>query len=126
MSWSVPISVTPVEGFLTVLQGSEPSTFGGALKPEVVQQLQAAREAAQELLESGCLGSPSHVTATLSGHANDGHQKMPGFANDVVSVSIAVADPPTPIEGDIAAQQTRLSDEMAREPEGATSATLST
>lgn len=105
MSWSVRIPTTPVADFGEVVDAAEPDTFGGGLKHEVAEQLVAAREAAKALLASGAIGDPTHVAATLAGHANDDHQITEGYTNDHIDVSIYHVTPPTPIEVKLAEQQ---------------------
>lgn len=51
-------------------------------------QFEAALHAAQSVLASGAVGSTPVIVA-LSGHANPGHVKREGWANDTVTISIS-------------------------------------
>lgn len=59
--------------------------------PEQVEQVNAAKAAATELVKSGVVvNDPSQdVTISISGHANPGHKVTPGYGNDLVTVSIS-------------------------------------
>ena len=52
------------------------------------EQFEAALAAARTIVESGAVGE-SAVRVSLSGHANPGHAKRDGWANDTVTVSIS-------------------------------------
>jgi hypothetical protein len=97
MSWMVTIPATLRDQFLEKLQTTDPPGTNAEepMKHEIAEQLVAAREAAREILASGAIGIPDYVQATLSGHANDNHRSSAGWANDVVTVTISCATPPT-------------------------------
>lgn len=53
-------------------------------------QFDAALVAAVAIIQSGSVGSPSHTfSVAMSGHSNPGHGPREGFANDVVTVTVA-------------------------------------
>jgi hypothetical protein len=52
------------------------------------EQFEAALHAAQSVLASGAVGE-TPVFVTLAGHANPGHRKRDGWANDQISISIS-------------------------------------
>lgn len=51
------------------------------------EQFEAALHAAQSILASGAVGD-TPVSVTMSGHANPGHHKREGWANDQITISI--------------------------------------
>jgi exo-beta-1,3-glucanase (GH17 family) len=59
------------------------------LSDEAVEQIEAAADAAQMLVEvNGWPSEATHYNVTLSGHANPGHAPAQGYANDYVQVSV--------------------------------------
>ena len=92
MSWnSTPIKPTDMEhvmeaiGAAQVQAGTNPATI------EHEAQLAAAKQAALLLIASGALGDGADgrmFLVDLHGHANNGHQPTPGWANDAVSIQL--------------------------------------
>lgn len=92
MSWSVGLAEpAAAEDFDAAIDALEPPH---ELTQEGRAQLVAAREAAKALVHGGSIGDDGkRFYATLNGHANPGHEPAPGYANDLVSVSVRQADP---------------------------------
>lgn len=93
MSWGFSLKTrTSIEAF--------DSAFGGAadlyrsqgatpLASEAEEQVEAARQAARNIIESGVVGDDTtNISVSFSGHANPGHAPQPGWANDFVQVTI--------------------------------------
>lgn len=59
----------------------------GTDHPETNRQLEAARKAALQLVESGALGKRD-VEVTIVGHVNDNHEPKEGYVNDNVTITI--------------------------------------
>lgn len=57
--------------------------------PEREDQVAAAKKAVLALVKSGAVGDGEAFQVTLSGHANTDHKPAQGWANDVVTVSVA-------------------------------------
>lgn len=80
--------------------------FEGEAAPHVIEQIEAAKEAAKTLFASGAVGPVDdpeiayHVG--LSGHANPDHKPTPGYENDTLTVhviqagKVAVEEEPAP------------------------------
>ncbi len=89
MSWSVNATI----------QGGSPADELVALReaalsqnPECSDQFEAAKDATYMLVSSGAVGGPDkkyHVI--LAGHANPDHEPRPGWANDMITISISQA-----------------------------------
>jgi hypothetical protein len=58
---------------------------------QVREQMEIAADAATKLIRSGAIGGPEGKTfnVSVSGHANPGHEPAGGWANDMVTVSVA-------------------------------------
>jgi hypothetical protein len=66
-----------------------PSSGFGTEEAEAAEQVDAARTAAQAILDSGAIGDANRpVSIVLSGHANPGHVPRDGFANDTITVNV--------------------------------------
>ena len=95
MSWTVPCPSQTAESIeVSARSGYEryngPGGFAGddAERAAIDEQFDAALTAAQGILASGAVGHTA-CSVTLSGHANPGHEKRPGWANDTIVVSIS-------------------------------------
>jgi hypothetical protein len=66
--------------------------FEGEAAQYVIEQIEAAKQAAIELFNSGAIGAVDdpalHYHVTLSGHANADHVPTPGYDNDTLSVHV--------------------------------------
>ena len=91
MSWnSTPIEPSDGEHInaaidtAQLLTGTSPSTIVHE------EQFAAAKEAAKALIASGAVGPDDGrvFIVNLNGHGNTDHQPVPGWANDMVSVSV--------------------------------------
>lgn len=109
MSFSFTIPATPVAdfpaavdkavaGFEQLLAQSEHEN-----KTESLESVQAAIAAAQNILDSGVVGSGT-VSASISGHANPDHQPTAGWANDFVSITISCIEGSAPAPTEAAAE----------------------
>jgi hypothetical protein len=95
MSWS--ISYPDRASF--VADKGRPEYLQAPEEPEVTEQIVAARKAAELVIESGAVGRDVNVpgghkdfSVTIGGHANPGHEKTPGWANDAISIHITQQD----------------------------------
>jgi len=60
--------------------------------PECGDQFEAACNAAYAILASAAVGGQGKkFVVTMSGHSNPGHEPRPGWANDVITVSVTQA-----------------------------------
>jgi predicted amidohydrolase len=94
MSWSVNVPPTQVGQLEAVLDTLKPA---GQDFPEALEQLEAAKACLLAAVNSGALGAvtpETWVSGYMGGHANLKHEKTPGWANDFVSCTVQVADPP--------------------------------
>ncbi len=82
MTWSIaPTKVTRME----ILDIPAPSY--SEWTDEMEEQFEDAKYAARELAYS--VGRPDdQVVVSLSGHVNPGHQPRPGWANDMITVTV--------------------------------------
>lgn len=89
MSWSASGTITSKEGEPTKVEitGSPQSGHGG---PESQRALDAARTAAQRLIETGIVGE-GQFRVCLSGHSNPENKPAAGWSNDFVSITIGQA-----------------------------------
>lgn len=89
MSWSLSIPPTPAAEFAAAVDAAVTSP-AGPLAPSVGEQVAAAKAAAKALVAGGSLGDGSKTfAASLSGHANEGHQPTEGWANDCLTISLS-------------------------------------
>lgn len=89
MSWSTA-PVKPVD-FEHINEVIDAAMITGAQHEEHHEQFAAAKEAAKALIASGALGDGTDgrlFIVSLNGHANPGHQPTPGWANDMITVSV--------------------------------------
>jgi hypothetical protein len=91
MSWSAHTGPVTAGDLDEALESLEPSPQ--PLPPESVEQVDAAKYAAKQLVESGAVGSGGKrvFNVFLAGHANPGHEPRDGWSNDTVTVSISQA-----------------------------------
>lgn len=91
MSWSAtPVTAT----FADFPAAVAAATVSGVETPAtaVLEQLDAAKAAANAIFESGAVGDSTHTfIVSLNGHANTDHQPDPGWANDYITVSVTQA-----------------------------------
>lgn len=88
MSWyriASHVEAEAVEETFAAL-GPEPGSLSHAPE-ETGAQFRAAVAAAAALVASGALGA-GPFTVNVSGHANPGHEDMPGWATDCISVNV--------------------------------------
>lgn len=89
MSWnSTPIKPADGEHITAEIASAKCS---GMVSPEHEDQLRQAKAAAIAMIMSGALGDPLDgrvFTVSLHGHANEGHQPKPGWADDALSVYV--------------------------------------
>lgn len=58
--------------------------------PESSKQFEVAKEAVGNIVASGALGdSTVDYIFTLSGHANENHQPVAGWSNDLINISVS-------------------------------------
>lgn len=80
MSWSVEYTS----------QKNAEIQFYGDDTPEVNEAMKAAVDAVGTIVESGVLGDPAkkHFSVRISGHTNPGHEPVPGWANDSLTINV--------------------------------------
>jgi len=89
MSWHVSATI----------EGDSPKDELGALRrealtqnPEAGDQFDAARDAAIHIMAQGAVGGPGKkFVVIMSGHSNPDHEPRPGWATDVITVSVTQA-----------------------------------
>lgn len=79
MSWGANLKYE--DGKFTVLQKSNNNK-------EHDEQYTVALKVAQDVIESGAVGS-GDFTVTLSGHGNPNHEKLAGWGNDFVQITVS-------------------------------------
>lgn len=86
MSWSETLQNLPYED----LDSLEPKN---EYTKAALDQFEEAKEAAVQLVSSGCFGDPKrfYFNITLGGHSNPDHEPLAGWANDCVSIYISQA-----------------------------------
>lgn len=90
MSWyanalSVPREPEVAERQIRAVQPT--GTEGAA--DEVAEQYEVAVAAALAIIASGSVGTTASLRVALSGHANPGHGKREGWANDTITVTVS-------------------------------------
>ena len=68
----------------------------GLEQPEHRAQLEAAKQAVRQLIFAGACGPADDgriFIVSMNGHANPGYQPVPGWANEMVNVSVR-SEPP--------------------------------
>lgn len=56
---------------------------------ETLEQIEVCENAVDAIITSMCVGrTDKKISVSLSGHANPNHEPTPGWANDMVSISI--------------------------------------
>lgn len=90
MSWSFSVPDGAAEHFEANAADAQASYLSGSptLADEAKDQIAEAVEAAVTLVSAGVVGY-GQVHATLTGHANPGHKPAPGWANDMVTISLS-------------------------------------
>jgi len=98
MSFSITIPDGPVADF-TATAGTAVTNFKRLLEEsdnqpsaEAMESVQAAVAGLQTIIASGVVGTGT-VSASISGHANPGHEPVQGWANDFLQVSIYCTSP---------------------------------
>jgi hypothetical protein len=87
MSWSCSF---PNRKAFEEKNSSPPPPTDGPAK----EQFDVAHDVASKIIESGCVGGEGKEFGIyLSGHANEGHEPSPRYANDTVSVSVSQITP---------------------------------
>ncbi len=89
MSWSsTPIEPSDIGHIYTAIDAAE--CYGNAT-PEHRAQMEAAKQAAKQLIFVNALGPSDDgrvFIVSMNGHANPGYQPVPGWANEMVNVSV--------------------------------------
>lgn len=89
MSWSsTPIEPVDVDHIKAAIDAAE---CHGNATPEHRAQLEAAKEVAKRLIFMSALGPADDgrvFIVSMNGHANPGYQPVPGWANEMVNVSV--------------------------------------
>lgn len=100
MSWNISVSSGTKEEVKKALEEQEfPNEPGTYAYDEMREQFDAAKMAALALLESGVVGSDQSLFAvSLSGHGNPGHVPAPGWASDMIHITLSEVIPPKPLE----------------------------
>ena len=93
MSWSITApsqTAATIEANARELFGTQQLTVSGTEEERAAtaEQFEAALAAAQSVLAAGAVGDTPVIVA-LSGHANPGHTKRDGWANDTLTISIS-------------------------------------
>lgn len=89
MSWSIhtPEAVSAEDAAALTPDLSNYQLLEGAQKP-TKDQIKAAQKAVAELVKA-VGGKKDTYFVSISGHANPGHEPMPGYANEIISVSVS-------------------------------------
>lgn len=99
MSYS--LSVTPesrdaaVDEIAKAVESYE-ATSGVTLTDEAREHLQVASEVAARMIEVVGSGDDANVVVSIGGHANIGHAKADGYADETMSVHVSVTRASTP------------------------------
>ena len=87
MSWGGHIETNGVH-FKEDLDGLDMKQVGYAV-PESLEQSALAKALACQLMQSGFLGdSSSEFHVSFSGHANEGHKPVAGWAGECITISV--------------------------------------
>ncbi len=71
-------------------EGEQKLSFNGNESPEHLAQYDEATRAVSEIIRSGALGDPqARYNVSISGHGNPGHEPVPGWSNDHITISIS-------------------------------------
>lgn len=112
MSWSVStpiVSIERLDGEICVLQvppyfatAADSVVNNAIVPPEAVDQLEAAKTAARDIIASGAVGKEGYYVVRLSGHAAPGHLAPTDRYSFVEAVSVYIQRtlPPEPVIGD--------------------------
>ena len=74
----------------------EPGGFPAEPTLEVSHQIETARAAARNIIESGAVGyAGKDFRVSLSGHANPSHERTEKYANDYITIAIYQKTPMT-------------------------------
>lgn len=87
MSWSVSVSSVAAENAIGALQDNFTNSYPEPTA-EVKEQFAAAVEALRAALPTVQPDQLGLVSVSANGHANPGHHKASGWANDSLSVSV--------------------------------------
>lgn len=92
MSWSTSGSITTIKSGPTTVDFPSDSPQTTHAESESKTAIDAAKKAAQTLLETGAFGY-GNFGVRLNGHANPGNVPCSGWANDCVSMEIEQRTP---------------------------------
>lgn len=92
MSWSIGPLVVTAENSVEKIEAAAEAFIVGYNdtdegKQATAEHMSAAGDAVDDLLTSGVLGN-GEFKVTLSGHANPGHEKRVGWADDYISIRV--------------------------------------
>lgn len=90
MSWGMSTEKTTAAEFASAVDALELGDGYSAdfARDEAEAQLAAAKSAAKAILASGALGTEGEYLASLSGHAEPGHERREGYSGDFVNVIV--------------------------------------
>src|SRR5258707_4956206 len=86
MSWSLSMEKTTAEQFDAAVDAAGEGS--PAPTAEQAEQIAAAKAAAKAIFASGALGREGEYFASMSGHAEPGHERRKGFSGDMVHVTV--------------------------------------
>ena len=86
MSWGFGIGKTPAAEFDTAIDAAG-KDFPAPTAEQAVQ-IAAAFAAAKAIFASGAVGREGEYIASMSGHAEPGHERRKGFSGDMVHVTV--------------------------------------
>ncbi len=97
MSWSTECTIPPGEFEASGhhrISAMQPTGDDRAPR-ERDQQFELAKSLVEQVIESGAVGDPSEegFRVSISGHANRGHCKPPGWAADSLTIQISQLAP---------------------------------
>lgn len=103
MSWSVVTEDGTKEQLPELIDAMKLGEYVTYAREEAEQQLDAAKQAAKDLLVAATLGVPgSLLRVGISGHSNPGHAPEPNFAHEMISVVVyEIAQPAVRVDEDV-------------------------
>lgn len=90
MSWSTSVPATTAPDVYSKIKALELPEYSPPILQEALDQFEAAKAAAINVIQSGALGvgEDKHFVVGISGHANPGHDHVDGWSDDFISVSV--------------------------------------
>lgn len=93
MSWSISKTFEKDEypDLAGLISDEEYDKSGNTQAPgERNRQINSALQALEAILDYGAFDNAKELVVSMSGHANEGHQKSEGYANDFISINLSI------------------------------------